>query len=130
MSQGFIRTHWLLNPRFPLYFEETVTGLDAVSEKRLKSDETSERISETGRKRNQIPLGDRKFRKEKASRLNLDLPVEYRRVDLPADHVHAVTVEAGLLLYLPELLRMGNHLRLKLFFTTGSELNAIEALVE
>lgn len=70
------------------------------------------------------------FEKRRHPRFNLDLPVEYRRVDLPADHVHAVTVEEGLLLYLPELLRMGNHLRLKLFFTTGSELNAIEALFE
>jgi c-di-GMP-binding flagellar brake protein YcgR len=38
--------------------------------------------------------------------------------------------EGGLLLYLPELIEIGNHLRLKLFFTIGSELNAIETLAE
>jgi c-di-GMP-binding flagellar brake protein YcgR len=38
--------------------------------------------------------------------------------------------EGGLLLYLPELMEIGNRLKLKLFFTMGSELNAIETLVE
>ncbi len=71
------------------------------------------------------------FEKRRHPRFNLDLPVEYSRVDLPADHGRAVNaIEGGLLLYLPELMRMGNHLRLKLFFTTGSELSAFETLVE
>jgi len=38
--------------------------------------------------------------------------------------------EGGLLLYVPELIGIGSHLRLKLFFTMGSELNTIETLVE
>ena len=71
------------------------------------------------------------FEKRRHPRFNLDLPVEYSRADLPADHGRAVNaIEGGLLLYLPEPTRMGNHLRLKLFFTTGSELSAIETLVE
>jgi len=71
------------------------------------------------------------FEKRRHPRFNLDLPVEYSRADLPADHGRAVNaIEGGLLLYLPELMRMGNHLRLKLFFTTGSELSAFETLVE
>ncbi len=70
------------------------------------------------------------FEKRGHPRFNIDLPVEYR-VDLSAVPGRAVDgMEGGLLLYLPELLRMGSHLRLKLFFTTGSELTAIETLVQ
>ncbi|OGP95272.1 MAG: hypothetical protein A2157_13825 [Deltaproteobacteria bacterium RBG_16_47_11] len=71
------------------------------------------------------------FEKRKHPRFNVDLPVEYSRADLFADQGRAVNAsEGGLLLYLPEQMELGNHLRLKLFFTMGSELNAIETLVE
>jgi len=71
------------------------------------------------------------FEKRKHPRFSVDLPVEYRRADLPADQGRAMNAsEGGLLLYLPEQMGIGNHLRLKLFFTMGSELNAIETLVE
>ncbi len=71
------------------------------------------------------------FEKRKHPRFSVDLPVEYRRADLSADQGRAVNAsEGGLLLYLPELMGIGTHLRLKLFFTMGSELNAIEMLVE
>ncbi len=71
------------------------------------------------------------FEKRRHPRFNIDLPVEYRRADLSAERGRAVNaIEGGLLLYLPELLRMGNYLRLKLFFAMGPELNAIETLVE
>ena len=71
------------------------------------------------------------FEKRKHPRFNVDLPVEYSRADLSADQGRARNAsEGGLLLYLPEQMEIGNHLRLKLFFTMGSELNAIETLVE
>jgi c-di-GMP-binding flagellar brake protein YcgR len=71
------------------------------------------------------------FEKRKHPRFSVDLPVEYSRTDLPADQGRAMNAsEGGLLLYLPEQVGIGNHLRLKLFFTMGSELNAIETLVE
>ncbi len=71
------------------------------------------------------------FERRRHPRFNIDLPVEYSRADLSADHGRAVNaIEGGVLLYLPEPLRMGNYLKLKLFFTTGSELNAIETMVE
>jgi c-di-GMP-binding flagellar brake protein YcgR len=38
--------------------------------------------------------------------------------------------EGGLLLYLPEQMEIGKHLRLKLFFTMGAELHAVETVVE
>jgi c-di-GMP-binding flagellar brake protein YcgR len=71
------------------------------------------------------------FEKRKHPRFSVDLPVEYSRADLSADQGRAMNAsEGGLLLYLPELMEIGNRLKLKLFFTMGSELNAIETLVE
>ena len=71
------------------------------------------------------------FEKRKHPRFSVDLPVEYSRADLSADQGRAMNAsEGGLLLYLQEQMEIGNHLRLKLFFTMGSELNAIETLVE
>ncbi len=71
------------------------------------------------------------FEKRKYPRFSVDLPVEYSRADQSADQGRAMNAsEGGLLLYLPELMGIGDRLRLKLFFTIGSEMNAIETLVE
>ena len=71
------------------------------------------------------------FEKRKHPRFSVDLPVEYQRANLSADHGRAMNAsEGGLLLYLPEQMEIGSHLRLKLFFTMGSELNSFETLVE
>ena len=85
----------------------------------------------TGEKETKSRYGTVNFEKRKHPRFSVDLPVEYSRADLPADHARAMNAsEGGLLLYLPEQMEIGNPLRLKLFFTMGSELNAIETLVE
>ena len=56
------------------------------------------------------------FEKRKHPRLSVDLPVEYRRTDLIVEQGRAANAsEGGLLLYLPEHMGMGNHLRLKPF---------------
>jgi len=71
------------------------------------------------------------FEKRKHPRFSVDLPAEYSQTDLFVKQGHATNAsEGGLLLYLPEQIEIGKHLRLKLFFTTGSELQAIETLVE
>jgi c-di-GMP-binding flagellar brake protein YcgR len=71
------------------------------------------------------------FEKRKHPRFSVDLPVEYNRMDLVFEQGRAINAsEGGLLLYLPERMKMGNHLRLRLFFTMGSELNALETVVE
>jgi c-di-GMP-binding flagellar brake protein YcgR len=71
------------------------------------------------------------FEKRKHPRFSVDLPVEYSQADLSTDHGRAMNAsEGGLLLYLPEQMKIGNHLKLKLFFTMGSDLNAVETLVE
>ena len=71
------------------------------------------------------------FNKRKYPRFNIDLPIEYCRTDLFVERGHAANAsEGGLLIYLPEHMDIGNHLRLKLYFSMGSEMNAIETLVE
>jgi hypothetical protein len=71
------------------------------------------------------------FEKRKHPRFNVDLPVEYSRTDLVVEEGRAINAsQGGLLLHLPEQMEMGMHLKLKLFFTIGSELNVIETVVE
>ena len=70
------------------------------------------------------------FEKRKHPRFSVDLPVEYSRADVSEGGRAENASEGGLLLYLPERIERGNQLRLKLFFTMGSELTAIETLVE
>ena len=71
------------------------------------------------------------FEKRKHPRFSVDLPAEYNRTDLSVKQGHATNAsEGGLLLYLPEPIEIGKQLRLKLFFSMASELQAIEALVE
>ncbi len=71
------------------------------------------------------------FERRKHPRINVDLPIEYARSDLVANHGRAINAsEGGLLIYFPEQMEIGQQLKLKLFFTSGSDLNTIEALVE
>ena len=72
------------------------------------------------------------FEKRKHPRFNIDLPVEYCQID-STTHRNGWAInasEGGLLLYLPERMEIGQYLRLKLFFTSGSELNTTEMLVK
>jgi c-di-GMP-binding flagellar brake protein YcgR len=72
------------------------------------------------------------FEKRKHPRFNIDLPVEYYQIDSTTHHNGRVinASEGGLLLYLPEQMEIDQYLRLKLFFTSGSELNTAEMLVK
>jgi len=72
------------------------------------------------------------FERRKHPRVNIDLPVEYYQVDSTTHHNgRAINAsEVGLLLYLPEQIEIDQYLTLKLFFTSGSELNTTEILVK
>ena len=72
------------------------------------------------------------FEKRKHPRFSADLPMEYYRIDSSIGHTgKALNIsEGGLLLHFPEQMDMGQYIRLKLFFSLGSELNPIEALAE
>ena len=72
------------------------------------------------------------FERRKYPRFNVDLPIEYYRIDSPISHAgKALNIsEGGLLLSFPEQMDIGQYIRLKLFLSLGSELNAIEVLAE
>jgi hypothetical protein len=64
-------------------------------------------------------------------RFSVDLPVEYTRRDLVVKQGRVINAsEGGLLVYFPEQMEIGQHLRLKLFFTSGSELRMMELVNE
>jgi c-di-GMP-binding flagellar brake protein YcgR len=71
------------------------------------------------------------FEKRKHPRFDVNLPIEYVRSDLVTNSGEAINAsEGGLLLYLPEKMEIGQHLSLKLFFPSGSELKTIVTLVK
>jgi c-di-GMP-binding flagellar brake protein YcgR len=72
------------------------------------------------------------FERRKYPRFSIDLPVEYYRIDSPISHTRRAlnASEGGLLIYFPEQMDIGQLLNLKLFISSGSELNTIAALAE
>jgi c-di-GMP-binding flagellar brake protein YcgR len=72
------------------------------------------------------------FERRKYPRFNVDLPIEYYRIDSSSGHTSkALNIsEGGLLLSFPEQMDIGQYVRLRLFLLLGSELNTIEVLAE
>ena len=70
--------------------------------------------------------------RRKYPRFSVDLPTEYYRIDsTPVLTGRALNIgQGGLLIYFPEQMEIGQRLRLRLFFSTGSKLNTIELLAE
>lgn len=72
------------------------------------------------------------FEKRRQPRFNIDLPIEYSRIDSPIGHTgQGLNIsEGGLLIYFPEQMDLSQYLRLKFFLPSGSEISTIETLVE
>ena len=71
--------------------------------------------------------GTLNFEKRRYPRFGVDWPVEYVRRDLVVKQGRVTNAsEGGLLVYFPEQMEIGQHLRLKLFFTSGPELDMME----
>jgi len=72
------------------------------------------------------------FERRKYPRFHADLPIEYYRIDSSVGHTgEALNIsEGGLMICFPELMGMGQYIRLKLFSPSGSELNTIEVLAK
>jgi c-di-GMP-binding flagellar brake protein YcgR len=70
--------------------------------------------------------------RRKYRRFPIRLPVEYYRADSPIRQTGQTldTSEGGLQILFPEQMDIGQNLKLKLFFSAGSELNAIEMLAQ
>ena len=73
--------------------------------------------------------GRANFERRRHPRFSIELPVEYRKVDNPKSHpAHTVNLgEGGLLLYISEMIEIGQELALKVFFSSGREFTSIKA---
>jgi c-di-GMP-binding flagellar brake protein YcgR len=65
-------------------------------------------------------------------RFNIDMPIEYYRIEEPAgSRGRTINMsEGGLLIYSSERMEIGQRLMLRLFLNMGPELNTIELLSE
>ena len=83
-------------------------------------------------KENKPRIGIVNFERRKYPRFSIDLPIEYYQIDSPAGHSGrtANISEGGLLIYLPEKVEIGQHLKLRLFLASLSEFHSIEVLAE
>lgn len=65
-------------------------------------------------------------------RFSVDLPIEYHLVQSSLNQTGRAlnASEGGILVYLPQKIEIGQLLKIKLFFTLGSQLNSIEVLAE
>src|SRR4030043_1332878 len=77
-------------------------------------------------------IGIANFERRTYPRFNIDLPIEYYQVNSSQSQGGRAgnISEGGLLIYLPENIDMGQQIRIKLFFSSGSELNTVEILTE
>jgi c-di-GMP-binding flagellar brake protein YcgR len=72
------------------------------------------------------------FEKRRHPRFSVDLLMEYYQINSIVSLTGRAfnASEEGLFLYLTEQMDIGQHLKVKLFFTSGSDLNTIEMLAE
>jgi c-di-GMP-binding flagellar brake protein YcgR len=72
------------------------------------------------------------FERRTYRRFPIRLPIEYYPADSPINHAGQVldASEGGLQILFPEKMEVGQNLNLKLFFSSQSKLNTIEARVE
>jgi len=85
-----------------------------------------------GEKEGKPRYGTVNFERRKYPRFNVDLPIEYYRIDSSVSHAgRGLNIsEGGLLIYFPEKMDLSQYLRVKLFLPLGSKLSAIEVLAE
>jgi hypothetical protein len=101
-----------------------LSNLKLFYKKEEKEEEEEEEEEET-----KPCYGTLNFEKRSYPRFSVDLPVEYTRKDLVVKQGRVINAsEGGLLVYFPDQMEIGQHLRLKLFFASGSELNLMESV--
>ena len=77
-------------------------------------------------------MGVLAIEKRRHPRYSVELPLDYSRVDGKATlgGIVANASEGGLLVYLPEIMQMGDLLNIEIFFASGLELNSIKAVAK
>jgi c-di-GMP-binding flagellar brake protein YcgR len=87
---------------------------------------------EEEKKKRKTRFGIVNLERRKYPRVTLDLPIEYYPIDSSIKQTGRAqnASEGGLLLYVTEPLVVGQELKIRLFFTSGKELNTIELLAQ
>jgi c-di-GMP-binding flagellar brake protein YcgR len=87
---------------------------------------------ETEKKETKPRAGIVNLERRKYPRFSVNLPVEYYQTESSTNHTGRAldASEGGLLIYFPEPMEVGQHLKLKLFFSLKSGLGTVEVLVE
>jgi len=80
----------------------------------------------------QNKMGVLAIEKRKHPRYSVELPLDYSRIDGKATlgGIVANASEGGLLVYLPEIMKIGDLLRIEIFYASGLELNSIKAIAK
>jgi len=89
-------------------------------------------LMKTAERETKRRYGIANFERRTYRRFPIRLPIEYYPADSPINHTGQVldASQGGLQILFPERVEIGQNLNLKLFFSSQSELNTIEALVE
>ncbi len=79
-----------------------------------------------------VHFGVANFERRRHPRFSVDLPLEYHRIHSPQSHPGRLEniSEGGLLVYLPEEPEMGQFLKVRLFFPSDSNLQAMDAVAQ
>lgn len=79
-----------------------------------------------------VHFGVANFERRRHPRFSVDLPIEYHKIHSPPSQPGRLEniSESGLLVYMPEKPKMGQFLRVKLFFPSDFNLQAIDALTQ
>ena len=79
-----------------------------------------------------VHFGVANFERRRHPRFSVDLPIEYHRIHSPAPHPGRLgnISESGLMVYLAEKPEMDQFLKVKLFFPSDSDLEAVEMIVQ
>ena len=85
-----------------------------------------------GESKSQSKEGVLVVERRKYPRISVELPLDYSLVDSKESHGGLVAniSEGGLLVYLPEALKLGTLLKIEVLFVKGLELNSFKAIVK
>ena len=77
-------------------------------------------------------VGVANLERRRHPRFSIELPIESHLIPTSISHTGRAlnASEGGLLVYLSQPIEIGQHLKMKLFFASGSDLNSIEVLAE
>ncbi len=77
-------------------------------------------------------MGILAIEKRRHPRYSVELPLDYSRTDGKATlgGIVANASEGGLLVYLPEIMQIGDLLKIEIFFASGLELNSVKAVAK